>query len=75
VALARLLDRPLAYLGMIGSRRRVRTVLDELRSAGANEESLRRVRAPIGLEIGADTPEEIAVSILAEIIKLRRLGG
>jgi xanthine dehydrogenase accessory factor len=74
MALARLLDRPLGYLGMIGSRRRVQTVFDQLRASGASEEALRRVRAPIGIEIGADTPEEIAVSILAEIIKIRRLG-
>jgi xanthine dehydrogenase accessory factor len=73
LALGRLAGRPLAYLGMIGSQRRVRTVLDELRTSGASEEALKRVRAPIGLEIGAETPEEIAISILAEIIKARRL--
>jgi xanthine dehydrogenase accessory factor len=74
MALGRLLNRPLRYLGMIGSRRRVETVFGELRAAGAGEEALKRVRAPIGLEIGAETPEEIAVSILAEIVRIRRAG-
>ena len=63
-----------AYVGMIGSRRKVRTVFDNLRAAGASEDALARVRAPIGLDIGAETPEEIALSIMAEIVMLRRGG-
>jgi xanthine dehydrogenase accessory factor len=74
-ALRRLLGRPLRYLGMIGSRRRVDMVFRELRESGADEQALRRVRAPIGIELGAETPEEIAVSILAEIVKTRRQSG
>jgi xanthine dehydrogenase accessory factor len=69
--LARLADRRLAYLGMIGSRRKVRIVMDELRERGIPAASLERVRAPVGLEIGARTPAEIAVSILAEIVAVR----
>ncbi len=69
--LARLADRRLAYLGMIGSRRKVRVVMDELRRRGISDTSLARVRAPVGLEIGARTPAEIAVSILAEIVAVR----
>ncbi len=62
------------YIGLIGSKRRTNIVLDRLRQAGANEEQLRKVHAPIGLDIGAVTPEEVAVSILAEIVAERRGG-
>jgi xanthine dehydrogenase accessory factor len=61
-----------AYVGMIGSRRKVRTVYDRLLADGVPESLLERVHAPIGLDIGAQTPAEIAVSILAEIIWLRK---
>ena len=60
------------YVGLIGSNRKVRGVFDRLREEGIREEEIRRVRAPIGLEIGAVTPAEIAVSILAEITAVRR---
>lgn len=63
-----------AYVGMIGSRTKVRTILENLRKEGIPEHTIRRVHAPIGLDIGAETPEEIAVSIMAEIVKLRRGG-
>ena len=56
------------YIGMIGSRRRVLSVFKKLTSEGFSERDLQRVHAPIGLRIGARTPQEIAVSILAEII-------
>ena len=62
------------YLGMIGSRRRTRTVLESLAAGGVPRAELDRVRTPIGLDIGAETPEEIAVSILAEIVMVRRGG-
>ncbi|HEX8852948.1 MAG TPA: XdhC family protein [Pyrinomonadaceae bacterium] len=62
------------YVGMIGSRRRTNIVLGRLREAGFAEESLRVVRAPVGLDIGAISPEEVALSILAEIV-LERRGG
>jgi xanthine dehydrogenase accessory factor len=63
-----------AYVGMIGSRRRVGTVLTHLAREGYAQEALERVHTPIGLDIGAETPEEIAVSIVAEIIAVRRGG-
>jgi xanthine dehydrogenase accessory factor len=63
-----------AYVGMIGSQRRVGTVLTHLAREGVPREALERVHTPIGLDIGAETPEEIAVSILAEIILVRRGG-
>ena len=62
------------YIGLIGSKRRTNIVLDRLRQAGANEEQLKKVHAPIGLDIGAITPEEVALSILAEIVAKRRRG-
>lgn len=62
------------YVGLIGSRRRTNIVLERLREAGVDEATLREVRAPIGLDIGAVSPEEVALSILAEIV-MRRRGG
>ncbi|HVG30357.1 MAG TPA: XdhC/CoxI family protein [Pyrinomonadaceae bacterium] len=62
------------YVGMIGSRRRTNIVLERLRGSGFPEDSLREVRAPVGLDIGAVSPEEVALSILAEIVAERRGG-
>ena len=62
------------YVGMIGSRRRTNIVLARLRDDGFSEEELREVRAPVGLDIGAVSPEEVALSILAEIVAHRRGG-
>jgi len=69
-----LLDSPAAYLGVIGSRKRWLTTRKALLERGISEEKLKRVRSPIGLELKAETPEEIAVSIMAEIIMLRQGG-
>jgi xanthine dehydrogenase accessory factor len=63
------------YVGLIGSRRRTNIVLDRLRARGADEEVLNQVRAPIGLDIGAVSPEEVALAILAEIVAERRGGS
>ena len=71
-ALRVVLDSPAAYLGMIGSRRKVKTVFDHLRADGVDESLILRVHAPVGLDIGAQTPAEISVSILAEILMVRR---
>jgi len=64
-----------AYVGMIGSKRRVGAVLQHLIEDGINPRAVERVHTPIGLDIGAETPEEIAVSIMAEIIRARRGGS
>jgi xanthine dehydrogenase accessory factor len=64
-----------AYVGMIGSLRRVGTVLTHLARERFPREALERVHTPIGLDIGAETPEEIAVSIVAELIAVRRGGS
>jgi xanthine dehydrogenase accessory factor len=60
------------YVGMIGSRRKVRMVFEALRGSGVSEEQLSRVYAPLGLDIGADSPAEIAVSSIAEILAVLR---
>ncbi len=60
------------YIGMIGSKNKNRIVFSNLMAKGVPKEALEAVHAPIGLDIGAETPEEIAVSILAEVIKVRR---
>ena len=64
-----------AYLGMIGSRRRVRAAFEALAADGVDPEHLKHVHAPIGLDIGAETPEEIALAIAAEIVAVRRGGA
>jgi xanthine dehydrogenase accessory factor len=60
------------YVGMIGSRKKNSTIFTHLESRGIPKELLETVHAPIGLDIHAETPEEIAVSIMAEIIMVRR---
>jgi xanthine dehydrogenase accessory factor len=72
--LPHLLDAPHAYLGVIGSRRRWATAMKALEEKGIAREKLARVHSPMGLELNAETPEEIALSILAEIVMLRRGG-
>ena len=62
------------YVGMIGSRRRTNIVLERLRESGVENEILREVRAPVGLDIGAVSPEEVALAVLAEIVASRRGG-
>ena len=71
-ALRALAARDLRYLGLIGSRAKVARIYEALLQEGMPAECLDRVHAPIGLEIGAVTPAEIAVSILAELIAVRR---
>ena len=67
--------RDLRYLGMLGSRRKVALTWELLQSWGVPRERLERIHAPIGIPIGADTPEEIAVSVVAEMIGVRRAGS
>jgi xanthine dehydrogenase accessory factor len=65
------IDKPAAYIGMLGSQRRAITVFETLKQEGVSDEKLKRVHAPIGIEIQAETPREIAVSIMAEIIQVK----
>jgi xanthine dehydrogenase accessory factor len=70
-ALRALAPRELRYLGLIGSRAKVARIFEALRESGTADRLLERVHAPIGLDIGAVTPQEIAVSILAELIAVK----
>jgi xanthine dehydrogenase accessory factor len=72
--LPRLLKTPARYIGVIGSRRRWVTAVKSLASQGVKQQELDRIHAPIGLELHAETPREIAISIMAEIIKIQHNG-
>ncbi len=72
--LAEILRKQTAYVGLIGSRRRVRFVLEMLGREGISDDRLREVFTPIGLPIGAESPEEIALSIVTELVCIRRKG-
>ena len=61
------------YLGCIGSKKKAAYIRERLRASGFTEEEIRSVRSPVGLSIGAETPQEIAVSIAAEMIACRRM--
>ena len=67
-----MIDSPAAYIGLIGSKSKIKTIMDDLHARGVSPEKLLRVHAPIGLEIGAVTVPEIAVSIAAELVAVRR---
>lgn len=72
VCLRKVINYPAGYIGMIGSRKRVKALIAELEEEGISSGQLQNVYSPIGLKIGAETPEEIAVSILGELIKVQR---
>jgi len=71
-SLAAVIDRTVGYIGLIGSKRKARMILDDLAKSGVSRDTLERVRTPIGLSIGAITVPEIAVSIAAQLIEVRR---
>jgi len=71
IVLGQVVDFDLPYIGMVGSRQKNAIVFERLQEKGISAERLKRVHAPIGLPIHSETPEEIAVSILAEIIQAR----
>lgn len=73
--LMEILKKETAYVGLIGSRRRVRFVLEMLEKQGIAKERLQEVFTPIGTPIGAESPEEIALSIIAELVCVRRKGS
>lgn len=73
-ALYYLADRGARYVGLIGSRRKIKLIFDDLRQEGVSIDALRQVYAPVGLEIGSQTVPEIAVSICAELVAHRNLG-
>jgi len=69
--LSQALKTPAEYIGMIGSSRKISIIYGKLIEEGFNQEQLDKVHSPVGMDIGAETPEEIAVSIIAELIKVR----
>jgi xanthine dehydrogenase accessory factor len=73
-ALFHLVDRGARYVGLIGSRRKIKLIFDNLLAAGVSQEALSRVYAPLGIDIGSQTVPEIAVSICAELVAHRNLG-
>ncbi|MBK9208382.1 MAG: XdhC family protein [Anaerolineales bacterium] len=72
--LSPLLDSAAAYIGIIGSKRRWATTVKALKDKGVSDEKIARVHSPVGLELQAETPEEIAVSIMAEVMMLKEKG-
>jgi xanthine dehydrogenase accessory factor len=66
------LKKDTKYVGMIGSRRKVKMVLEHMKEIGLDPEAVDNVYSPIGLSINAETPQEIAVSIVGELVKVRR---
>jgi xanthine dehydrogenase accessory factor len=74
-ALLHLAETPARYVGMIGSRRKIKMIFDDLIREGISREALARVSAPLGINIGSQTVEEIAISIVAELIAHRNLGA
>jgi xanthine dehydrogenase accessory factor len=74
-ALYHLANTPAGYVGMIGSKRKIRLIFEDLVAKGISEETLKKVHAPLGFSIGSQTVPEIAVSIVAELIACRNLGG
>ena len=75
VVLRKVLNYDLRYIGMIGSKRRVKGMMEELTSESYSKETLDKVNSPIGLDIGAVTPEEIAISIVSQLISFKNKGN
>jgi len=73
-ALYRLIGKPFKYLGMIGSRRKIRMIFDDLRKEGVSPSVLELVHAPLGFDIGSQTVPEIAISIVSQLIAIRNRG-
>jgi xanthine dehydrogenase accessory factor len=74
-SLKQALSSPAGYIALIASRKRARLVLDHLREAGFDKAALERVMAPAGLDLGARTPEEIALCVIGEMVLIRRGGS
>jgi len=73
LVLEKCIEKQTSYIGMIGSKRKVRMVLEYLKEKGVRKEILESIYAPIGIDINSETPQEIAISIVAQLIKVRGL--
>ena len=74
-ALLGVADLQFPFVGLMGGRRKISRIFAQLREEGIVQRTLDRVHAPVGLDIGSDTPEEIAVSVAAQILRERNRGG
>ncbi|WP_241149014.1 XdhC family protein [Photobacterium sanguinicancri] len=76
-AISKVVDCETRYTGLMASRRKVQTLFTHLRQSGVDENRIKNIHSPIGFNIGAETPEEIAISIMAEILKVKHesVGG
>lgn len=73
IVLEQLVNKKFAYIGMMGSQRKIDILFSELQAKGMSDSQLRKVHAPIGLAIGCQNPKEIAISIAAELIQQKNL--
>lgn len=73
--LEKCIAKPHCYVGMIGSKKKVATCMQQLRDKGVSEDTIKSINAPVGIDISANTPAEIAVSIVAEIVQVRSTSG
>jgi len=73
LALKKMLEKNVRYIGLLGSKMKVAKLKERLKGEGVSEDVFKNLYAPVGLDIGAQTPEEISISILAQIIKIRRI--
>ena len=71
IAVRALLDKHFKYFGLLGSKKKIEKMFEEYRQTGITEEALKKIHSPVGIQIKSETPEEIAVSIAAEIIKVK----
>lgn len=72
--LRKIIDSEAAYIGVIGSKKRIKWIFDKLSEDGVTQAKLQKIIAPVGMDIGAETPEEIAISIMADIVRVKRGG-
>ena len=70
-----LCHRDAAYVGMLGSKKKIRGVYEKLRAQGVDEAALSSVYSPVGLDLGGETPAELAISIMAEILAVKNGGS
>ena len=71
IAVRALINKDFKYFGLLGSKRKIEKMFEEYRKEGITPDSLKKIYSPIGIQIKSETPEEIAVSIAAEIIKIK----
>ncbi|MDB5224233.1 MAG: xanthine and dehydrogenase maturation factor XdhC/CoxF family-like protein [Chitinophagaceae bacterium] len=74
IAVRALISKSFKYFGLLGSKKKIEKMFTDYKEEGINEEALKRIHSPIGIQIKSETPEEIAVSIAAEIIKVKNIG-